>query len=311
MRLASRLCVLVGVLIGLCSSNARAGFLVDMTFNDPGSIYSGYYDQIAMTVQAAADQWGSRIVSSGSMSLQINFTNEPTASAGGKNFVQVGTDGDLRIMQSGALAAITTGRFTGMYDAVLNIGANYLINTLWFDPDPISRSAPIPSMRIDALTVFMHEIGHMLFMTGWRDRTTGELPGVYASTFDQHVITDGEDFYFNGPRAVALYGGPVPLTYGNLMHLGNYDPRPGSDLIPDLMNGVVRYYQRRYDISDLDLAIAADTGILLYADLPSVAPEPSALALLGAGILIVGLHRRVALRRERAALKERQGDPNQ
>jgi len=38
-------------------------------------------------------------------------------------------------------------------------------------------------------------------------------------------------------------------------------PRPGSDLIPDLMNGVVFDRGTSYDISPLDLAILADAGV--------------------------------------------------
>ena len=38
---------------------------------------------------------------------------------------------------------------------------------------------------------------------------------------------------------LAAYGGPVPLTYGNIAHLANNEPRPGSDLLEELMNGVV------------------------------------------------------------------------
>jgi hypothetical protein len=39
------------------------------------------------------------------------------------------------------------------------------------------------------------------------------------------------------------------FVYDNYGHLGNNDPRPGSDLIPDLMNGIVFFRGTRYDIS--------------------------------------------------------------
>ena len=59
-----------------------------------------------------------------------------------------------------------------------------------------------------------------------------------------------------------VYGGPVPMTYGDYPHFGNEPPRPGSDLIDhELMNGVVFYYGQRYYISPLDLAVLEDVGV--------------------------------------------------
>jgi hypothetical protein len=85
--------------------------------------------------------------------------------------------------------------------------------------------------------------------------------------------------------------GPVPITYGNPFHLGNNSPRPGSDLIPDLMNGVVYYYQTRYDISALDLAIAKDAGVVLASRLLNIATRmrvQSGENVLIAGFIITG-----------------------
>jgi len=298
MRHATRSCFLLGALLVSCAGDARAGFLVQTSFNDPGSLYSTYYDRITEGVQAAANDWGSRIVGSGALKLQINFTDERTASARSAYVTRLNGGGDVTLWQQGALSTIKlVGTAGGGFDAILNIGVDYLVNTLWFDPDPTSRTAPIPAYMIDAQSVFLHEFGHILFMNGWRDWTTGLLPGNYQSTFDRFVTTDGSDFYFNGPRAVALYGGPVPLTAGNIMHLGNRAPRPGSDLILDVMNGVVTYYQQRYYISELDLAIAADTGVVLFTPgyiPPAYVPEPSALALLGIGMLVVGTRRMIS-----------------
>ena len=298
MKLASRLFVFAAILTGPCLTDARAGFSVDITFTGLASDYSSYLDEVTAGIQAAAADWGSKIVSSGVMSLQVNITDDPSvprANGGSAYTTFVGTDGGLSVWQQGALTAITTGSTAGGgFDAIINIGVNYLVNELWFDPDPVSRVAVVPLDRTDAQSVFLHEFGHILFMNGWRHWLTGELPGDYGSTFDQHVTTDGSTFYFDGERANALYGGPVPLTSGNIMHIGNAAPDPGSDLLSDLMNGVVFHRGSRYYISELDLAIAVDTGILLYG--PNVVPEPSTMALLGIGILIVGARWRVVRR---------------
>ncbi|MBC8142059.1 MAG: hypothetical protein H7Y38_11535 [Armatimonadetes bacterium] len=135
--------------------------------------------------------------------------------------------------------------------------------------------------RTDAYSFFLHETGHALSFNGFRDFGTGQLTGNFQSIFDQFVELvdiDGDDVpFFNGDAAVAEYGGLVPLTFGNLYHVGNGSPLPGDDLIPDMMNGVVYFRGTRYDISALDLAIASDAGLPLA---PVVVPESGSFALL-------------------------------
>ena len=108
----------------------------------------------------------------------------------------------------------------------------------------------------------------------WRDGTTGAVPGSppYESTFDQWETFDGTNLYFNGPMAELAYGGTVPITFGDNFHVGNAPPRPGSGLIPDLMNGVVFNRGARYEISPLDLAILADAGVAVKASMAGSAP---------------------------------------
>jgi hypothetical protein len=143
------------------------------------------------------------------------------------------------------------------------INPNYLANVLWFDPDPLSRTGPTDPNKTDAMSVCIHELGHALAYNGWMNGSTGELPQTYMSTFDRHVNFDGDDFWFEGANAMAVYGGPVPITFGNPFHLGNWAPRPGDDLIPELMNGVVFYNGQRYSISELDWAVLKDAGIAI------------------------------------------------
>jgi hypothetical protein len=55
--------------------------------------------------------------------------------------------------------------------------------------------------------------------------------------------------------------GPVPLTIGNIYHVGNDAGHPGSDLANDLMNGVVGLVGKSPGPSLLDLAIFEDVGV--------------------------------------------------
>ncbi len=49
------------------------------------------------------------------------------------------------------------------------------------------------------------------------------------------------------------------------------------------MDGVYFYENTRYDISALDLAMAADTGAPII--FPAAVPEPSSVLLVGIGLL--------------------------
>jgi Domain of unknown function (DUF4114) len=100
--------------------------------------------------------------------------------------------------------------------------------------------------------------------------TTGALPADFESTFDEKTSFDGTNFFFTGAQATALYGSAVPLTFGNITHLGNSAPRPGSNIIADLMNGGLSRGIRT-GISALDLAILADIGVSIVAN-PAVTP---------------------------------------
>ncbi len=84
--------------------------------------------------------------------------------------------------------------------------------------------------------------------------------------------------------------GLVPITTGNNFHIGNAAD-PGSDLVPDLMNGVGLFRGTRYSISPLDLAMMQDMGVELAPGV-LVVPEPETYLLmlpsLGLLALVVG-----------------------
>jgi Domain of unknown function (DUF4114) len=185
----------------------------------------------------------------------------------------------LSVQEQGAAREIRTGVDPNgsTPDIEFNFNPDNLINELWFDPDPVARTASVPINRTDAVSALMHEFGHAFGFNGWKNDTTGALPGNYESTFDEKTSFDGTNFFFTGTQSSALYGSAVPLTFGNITHIGNNAPRPGSNLNADLMNGGLRRGIRT-DISALDLAILADVGLPIVAA-PTTTQPPNDLVL--------------------------------
>jgi len=234
----------------------------------------------------------------GDASIEVEISFDPvilTATGASRTSAFVEVRNGVNIFEQGAAAEVRTGIDPNGVapDAVITLGTEYLVNDLWFDLQPTLRTASIPGGRVDAYSVFLHEFGHVYAFNGFRDPFTGLLPADYASPYDADVVFDGENFFFVGPFATTVYGGLVPLTYGNYAHVANAFPRPGSDLILDLMNGVVFFRETRYEISPLDLAIFSDVGLPVV----SATPEPSTISLwVGGGLWLL---LRVARRRPR------------
>lgn len=253
-----------------------------VSFNDPGAVYSSYYGPIQSHLQAAGARWGQFMqpATNVTVAVQVSFDTSIAQSTGfsqTSNFI--GVQGGLNVYEQGVCTLIRTGTDTNgaTPDMLFRINPSYMQNTLWFDPNPTLRTATPDPNRIDAMSVMLHEVGHTLGFNGWRNGTNGGLPSNFQSTFDRHVTFDGQNLFFNGPNAVNIYGGAVPLTYDNPFHVGNSSPRPGQDLIPDLMNGVVFTNGTRYDVSLLDRAILLDSNLPM-----TPVPEPTGMIAFGA-----------------------------
>jgi len=170
--------------------------------------------------------------------------------------------GGRSILQEGMAYKLRTGKsvHNGQPDAEVVFDPEYF-KTLWWDPFPHVRQTPVPSDKLDALSVILHELGHAIAFNGFINPTTGELPQKRLSAYDRWVSWDGSNFFFNGPAAVTVYGRPVPLERKNYHHVGDKVPGVDPVLKNDLMNGVVMQYGHRYSVSPLDVAILADCGL--------------------------------------------------
>lgn len=286
---------------------ARAQVTTNFSFDTSASVLTQIErDEITSHVSEAMRRWSSLLVIDGPRSIEVKVfvTSEPTASAASAYGYPIGQAGGRDLLEQAVAYELRTGIDANGADPDmnLNIGLNYLRTQIWFDPDPSARTAAVPSNRVDAMSVFLHEVGHAIAYNGWADNTTGVPPSTYWSTFDRWM-TPGAPTVFSGPSAVATWGAAPDLTTGNNKHWGNASPgmlvprvewqaarpvewknglpvppmmssppladasRASVDavdpLILQLMNGVVFYTAHRYDISPLDIAVLRDVGLPL------------------------------------------------
>ena len=231
-----------------------------VSFDDPTEAFSQYYEPLRETMAAAGAYWDRYLNVSGDIEISISFDAAmPTAASAAATSVYEGVRNGVPTYEQGVAYELTTGVDPNgsAPDAHSTFGAAY-VASLWFDPDPMSGTGVVPIDKVDALTVCMHEIGHMLALNGWLDPVTGSHPGNYQSTFDSFVVPTDDRLAFAGPNAAATHPDPIVLTSSTApWHLGT---AAQPDLAADLMNGVSFYTGTRYGISALDVAIMQDCG---------------------------------------------------
>lgn len=265
-------------------SVANASLTASVEIVDDNHQITGLYDQIVAHVGAALTDWGRYIVGSGNIDVEVKVTDSVVRSAGASRASAFIRDKNgIAVYGAGTAYKINNGVDVNgsAPDIEILLNPNYVRDELWFDPDPLSRLALVPGNKTDAVSVFLHEVGHAIAFNGWGRSTDGHLPGAYASTWDINTEFDGTGLYFTGDNAQAVYGGVVPVTFGNNYHIGN-GMGEGSDLLGDVMNGVVFYRGQRYDVSQLDIAMAKDMGVMVQA-----VPEPQTAVLMTFGLLVL------------------------
>jgi hypothetical protein len=175
------------------------------------------------------------------------------------------------------------------YDIVLSYNASFVDAHYWFDPQPQLRTAAVPANKGDFLTVTLHELGHCFGMAGYRDFTTGQIPGNVATQFDNlsYFGGNGNPFdpggspnpmFFDGAQAASLHGGDLPLTHKpagdslftqNFYHLSACDPAAPDGLETTLMNGCVIPNGARLSITPIHRAVFGDLGYPLASLAPA------------------------------------------
>lgn len=205
----------------------------------------------------------------------------------------------LTVARPGSVAELLSGVDPNGtdFDIEITMPPEYLSKSLWLDPDPLTRAAPHTG-NFDAVSFFLHELGHGLGFNGYGEGNTGVVTGKFVSTYDFYVTTQNGSPVFTGPNAVAVYGGPIPLSTGVFNNYKHYGKVSADGLDLNLMEGStyapsgVRWY-----LDAIDLAILRDLG-LTTVDKPiadvggsrfqGFTPDDSMLGGVGPDILLGG-----------------------
>ncbi len=227
-----------------------------------------YEQTVKENILAAAHLWADVVISK-PCSIEIDFSIQPWPARGfGRSSTAVPLGGEKvngkAVLEEGMAHELRTGNDPNgaSPDVEMAFDPEY-VKTLWWDPNPRSRTRPMPNNKLDAVSVIAHEIGHAIAFNGRLDPKRGSPTGGEISPYDKCVIFDGQDFFFTGATTAKLYRKQVPLskTQNNYHHFGEPGNRLDRKLKDDLMNGIFMEYGKRYIVSALDIAVLVDCGL--------------------------------------------------
>ncbi len=179
---------------------------------------------LALTVEYEIDDL---VIFVGSSDLAPGITGVSSPTAG------------LSGIGDGALAAALQQRFDATPFQPWTAWISFDSKTdFYFDPEP-ELGAAVPAGKLDFVSVALHEIGHTL--------------GFGTAAAFKSKISSGA---FTGPKTVALFGGPLPLT-ADLGHVPNTTMWGGHRMLMDLSDGM----GTRYLPTPLDQAVLEDLGL--------------------------------------------------
>ena len=209
-------------------------------------------------VEAAAEYWG-RYLDFGTAVLDITVNiislGETTLAQAGTSFTSIGAN----LFQTDTILELQTGIDQNGLEADIDIDINLdtiIANEFYFglltDPNP-------PGSQFDLFSILLHEIGHGLGFLSFFDQSE-------TAVFDNFVSGPPSSPVFNGPLAMAAFGGSVPME-DDPSHVSQSVPI--SIMRPSFSMGV------RVFLSEVDVRILQDIGM------PVLGPTAGADILFG------------------------------
>ncbi len=251
------------------------------TANSPdlGTLTTAEQQAILATMNAAAQIW-SHYLTPSNVTIDIKiaidnrlFSGNVLADGGPDAYALTGaTFNGKPVYDTGTAIKLRGGGDINGAAPEIDVGltVDSIRNFLSFKADD---SATVPAGRYDALSVFLHEIGHGLGIIDTADFASFPGVGVY-DTF----VQAGK---FIGANAEAAAGLPlgVPLEAGSLSHISETSPFGGDLMSTAITSGT------NVHISALDLGILQDIGVAVRQP---TAGDDEIWALYGADLHLGG-----------------------
>lgn len=205
----------------LAAPAAARGLPARLTVYDPHDRLGADRAPVLANLEAAVADWSRWLDSRGTVWISLNVVDQtPTGRfAGGPGFhVFLERRGDYRVYESAAVHKMRTGASTNdtVPDVIIDVDVDFMRRTYWMDPQPKTRSTPVPPGKVDLVTVLAHELGHGLGFMGKLDPKTGGVrDGTTVTLFDTLYM---DSVRTHAPEAkssaiASVYGGPLPMTF--------------------------------------------------------------------------------------------------
>ena len=236
---------------GTNSSSVVSHFQYTLDF----SAFSGYASQqtsVQACLLAALNKIGGFLNAKGSLDIQVIPENTSPSVLAEASSAMVTVPSTLKTTHgANYTTAFLTESQTGIDANGTQADAKVYINmSNWslFNTNP--NAAPNKS-QYDLTTVLTHELLHAMGFEG-----NYPTPSAYQTTYDTYIQMQNGLPYFVGPKAQAVFGGPVPLDPASSgAGSAYYHLKVASDLMSSaLPPGTVR------SISALDMAVMQDLG---------------------------------------------------
>jgi hypothetical protein len=243
---------------GFLANNPTARATLQLAAND---IASQLTTSLAALTPGGSNTWAESFFNP-ETGQQVTVNNPSVAAntivvyAGGRvlgsNQVSMGAFGGYSLSGSQAWIDTITGRSPGWGNALWGGSIAFDTTTNWYYG---AAASGLGSNQVDFFTCATHELAHVLGL------------GTASKWYSQ--ITNNA---FTGPHSEAIYGGPIPVTWGAGGELADVTVKgvqPVMDL--DLKVGV-----RLAPFTSLDWALMQDIGWSVTPPSPPVAPPPAA-----------------------------------
>ncbi|MFZ5835876.1 MAG: DUF4214 domain-containing protein [Pseudomonadota bacterium] len=226
---------------------------------DSGGTLAPYESGIRQSLAAAWDMWAAHFTRTAPIEIEVKYqASSPGVLAFAGSLTEVSTGEILdgrRVTQSGVGVELITGRDPNgaTPDARITIAA---------DPSRLvfrdSADDPLPRDKFDALSIFAHELGHVLGFRSNLDSSGRPIQPGFLTNYDKFVSgTSANSLKFGGGYAIGANGGTISLATTGPAHL---------DMRGDLMASSIGSGQIK-TVGVLDVAVLKDLGLPVSLDL--------------------------------------------